>query len=275
MELETYKSPPLIGVQYSPNTEARLLEDSLGIKFTEVPKKIELTRRNRIALVANGLLDPIQNSHLLKFIKRDSIYVATYHPSSHTFFAEIETDLHAGIHENMHGYLHGLSGNQHKNGFMLLPSNTQSSIHIDKPIDLSSYITSYANYYFSEGIAEWTSEYILKRLYTTPDKFNSEALIDFGKSTVILKRKIGLLADIQTAANSSKDYFEIHNFLATLPYVVGSTYIELAIKTLMRSGLSLQRALHLLMVSPPQSLEDLTDPSKYALSVKKKVLYQA
>lgn len=98
----------LKGVEYSENTGADILQARLGLKFAKKPRKVILTKKNRLMLFVNGVLNPRKNLGLFysDYYRTGNLFNGAYDRVLKTIFVrESEDNSIVECHENLHAWV--------------------------------------------------------------------------------------------------------------------------------------------------------------------------
>ncbi len=278
----------------SPNTVAKMVEDTLGIKFSQPPVKIELNLPNRLLMT---LFFPDtqlarSNSDLLRgqlevggrYFPEDNIYLVNLHD----FHSEA-----AEIHENIHAFTY-----QTNPGLVKAAQAFSELFYAEQAADSHCALTLIEEYMtvriFDEGIAEWGKSEVIDRSYRSrgqdPDiqrrvKFaqgipNAPYLLNSYKSYLIgleqfAINSLRLYQQVLNENNMSKKQRlleEGHKNSGVLSYSRtpinwGPNFVDIVMDYLIGSGLYVSLALPLLIKNPPTHLRQLFDPMEYVSSI--------
>lgn len=274
-ERREFASKSLKGFTTSPNPEVRDLEEVLGIKFSNPPARVDLTRRNRLVLLARDhSIDPFNGG------SRDAFYFRNYN----AFFTKPgERDRYVVWHENMHGYLDSTSEPESPalyHAFDLVHDRINGE-EVD-PRGMERIASAAA---FSEGLAEWaairtakevgneeelehaqknhdiyTSTYDGQDLTIGSRLFLSDSVVD-GKKILTNPSGIGSIMEMR----------EVLKRITMAMYFVGYSFVLGAMNALRERGFSVASAIDYLIANQPTQLKDIENPRGFVDQKLKKV----
>lgn len=268
----------LYGIQYSPNEQAGKLESYLEIKFAEKPRRVLMTPRNRMAIVANSILPPFRHLELLKLaLETDPSVHGTYDSKTNLIF--INTDLpHTNLHENMHALAHQINPSFFETGneasSEVLQARVQRRPH---PVDEAQRM--WLVKIFGEGIAETGAlDVLFDRKHTVTDSViepynlakideqDSDEFFRISSLNGIITRSI--VEKIIRGFKERTQFYELinwdnHQIYLEMTYA-GVYFCQGSVNELRRNGLTIGEAFTCLVQNPPTTLEQLKDPVRFA-----------
>ena len=272
MSLETRPSvkKSLSGFAVLPNPEAHDLELALGIRFAQVPARIELGVRNRLALLA-------KERSVFPFRDRiDAFYDREYD----AFFVRPgESNRVLDWHENMHSYTYsrrpdGLATLSDARTLLLagLKGEYASPIRMEQ-------VTVQAT--LNEGISEWAAvktamevgeEYEIEKARQidyeprTKDKLIGGQKSPLAASQAIFKRALERLQSLlgqDPGFRTPLVFNQAVDQISRVSYYIGYNFVKESMKGLQRRGFSIPSALDHLIQYPPSRVQDLESPRKF------------
>lgn len=237
------KSGPLERLRPSPNVEADLLEEHLGITFENKPTKIKL---GRLDYLFNPALRKLGLGARLSLCQPAGIY---FHKENTFLVMGWSEELHGSLHENMHAFVYQINPE-------LNIWSTRQELRGKKFSDFTqekgeTYLKE-AIYYLDvartvhEGIAEWAAAEVMSRIGKGP-KPSIDDLHEY-----YFSRYYG--------------YAKLHQKFSF--YCIGHRFVTDIMRGLLRQGLSVSDALSRIIKNPPLRLEQLEFPESYDYTIK-------
>lgn len=260
------------GFSYSPNTEALDLENHLGIKFSEIPLRVDMNFRNRMVLFTHFLTPPIttSNSKLhLVFAALSGNWRGIYIPGLDIYFAQDDSPF-VGHHENMHGYVDTVDPDLEKRRLGLLVNQVIQGLGRKAPkADNGEDVTILKC--FDEGVAQWGAVRTgLKMGGSQAEEASSmHNLMMVGERIPgsLLIDKDYVFTQFQLIQESLGGLKGLSSKAETATYITGYYFMTRAMGVLSRRSLSIPQAIDLLIKNPPENFEELKHPKDYAGSL--------
>lgn len=278
----------------SPNTVAKMVEDTLGIRFSDSPIRINLNLPNRL-LIAFFFPHPYLADSKRDLLRGRLGIGGMYFPEDNIYFAnpnDFRSEA-AEIHENMHAFTYQTNPGLRQSGqdFIELLDAPQATGNHSSLTILDRYITQCI---FDEGVAEWGKSEVIDRFYRSSGKNpDIQRRARFAEQTLITPYRLGIYRSYiprleQFAVRSFRLYQqalsesderkkegllkEAHKSLRALSYSDttidwGPNFVDIVMDYLIGSGLEISEALPLLVKNPPSRLTQLFDPMKYISSI--------
>ncbi len=274
-ERREFASKSLKGFTTSPNPEVRDLEEVLGIKFTNPPIRVELTRRNGLVLLAREhTIDPFNRGRFNAF----------YFRHYNAFFTlPGERDRYVAWHENMHGYMDSTSEPEAPALFNALDlvHHRINGEEID-PREMER-IASVAA--FNEGLADWSAiktakeignkrelEHAQRKHDIYTGRYDGQYLLDGAR--LLLKEALSEGKKIIRNPSEISSVMEMKDVLRRITmstYFVGYSFVLGAMNTLRDRGFSIASAIDYLIANQPTHLKDIENPGGFVNQKLKKV----
>lgn len=273
--IEQRLSRGLNGFQLSRNEAVEYLEKELGVKFTQVPSKVELNLRNKIRWARESGLGGV----IAEAVNRDA--VAVYDRRYGAVFAP-KDDLFAELHENVHAFLDSTNP-QIRDTVDELPIMIGQRV-AGKQVNTDDIEKIVAYRCFDEGVAQYGALKTAGRLaeHFEPEDVSSmensmlhgtgnEQPENFLQSQVASVRQA--VSNYKSALSQTGPKVMIEGMraesqLSDAQYPVGFHFVDGAMQVLTNSGRQVGDALIGLINKPPESIDDLEKPHEYLVRVR-------
>ena len=252
----------LRGFVRSKNTEAESIEKQIGLRFPQLPIRIDLNHRvNRLALALKRRLGD-------SFAKVVDIHfqdgaAAFYLAEYNAFVVRGQKDAQGQfveLHENMHSMVYQL--NQ-----QLIHDSLSEAVNTLHELEKTGKVSnlndqSLAYKFFDEGVCEWvaTEVYFRNQGKTDPKSLMFVHLKTIQNKYAMLNMPRKHINEL----NLDLDTEEGRQLLLEGCYLVGHQFVFLAMQHLINEvGIETGDALKIMIANPPRTKDQIKDPKKY------------
>lgn len=255
----------LEGFQVSENRSARLIEESLGIKFPKIVPVVKLSFRNKIQRAKNaGVSGAIAEAIEIRkdtrgmydreydaiFVAKDSGLFVELHENGHVFLDNINPEIYNKIEEMV---------------IMLDQRKTGQAVDTEQVETIVTYRC------FDEGIAQWIALETAERL---PEDFELNDIQDL--KNVLLQNSIQKIRDVAlihknllslTGTRVMIESLKANARLGLSKYTTGYTFVYGVMRSIDSPSDQVGKVLTKLIENPPKSIDDLENPQKFAQKI--------
>jgi len=268
---QVFQKRSLEGFKLSPNKAADLLEQKLGIKFTEKPAVVKLDGRNKLAMIRKGGIA----FALASFLKKQKS--AGWYDNRYNAYFTQDNDLFVGLHENMHGFAAILNPEiPLQQDLIARAVSNRATGQSFENVDIEKMISIRV---FDEGLAHWASLSVARSL---PEEYDEEDLNEVENLLLNGERKQSKVSvnikymhkEFENLVNGKQAYEQAlqmkgakvmltavnaENEMSGALNSVGYFYVYRKIEQLLGNGHSVGAAITELVQHPPTSLKELID----------------